>query len=139
MEAVHLLIYIGSLATGLLTIYKQSTTIVHKCLNCIVDGEYCADIHFNPVPSQRCCRGPTSSLRFLLTSCQHIFCSQCCTTATQPGCFVCAAQQPRIFSIGADLPKEARPFFSNQVDLPIVQLGRVGDFKDSQVHPEYPR
>jgi len=92
-----------------------------------------ASSHLYWVACNRCCRGPTSSLRFVLTSCQHIYCSQCCTTATQPGCFVCAAQQPRLFSIGADLPKEARPFFSNQVDLPIVQLGRVGDFKDSQV------
>jgi len=31
------------------------------------------------------------------------------------------------------LPKEARPFFGNQADLPIVQFGRVGDFRDSQV------
>ena len=37
------------------------------------------------------------------------------------------------------MPKEARPFFGNQADLPIVQLGRVGDFRDSQVRLECPR
>ena len=85
------------------------------------------------VTLKRCCRGPSPSLRFLLTSCMHIYCNQCCTSATQPACFVCSAQQPRLFSIGADMPKEARAFFGNQVDLAISQFGRVGDFKDSQV------
>ena len=31
------------------------------------------------------------------------------------------------------MPKEARVFFGNQMDVAISQFGRVGDFKDSQV------
>ena len=84
----------------------------------------------------RCCRGPnnTSGLRFLLTSCMHIYCSRCCTASTQqPGCIICSAPQPRLFPIGADLPKEARSLFSSMEEMTLLQFGKVGGFRDSQV------
>ena len=31
------------------------------------------------------------------------------------------------------MPKEARVLFNNQVDMSLVQFGKAGDFKDSQV------